>query len=230
MICLGKIQWKIVHGLSNRSNRSVCYQQAPLPDILDGVLSMCKLYWNINTIPMQVGLTLLSFLLPHLLLLTPEEVSERPVVDGRTSLVPNLPRQPEPSLTSVGIPGPGDGRAHWQVQPPSVSVWIHVSVYVHNLERGDKEPVCDCLRQLAALTELTEHVWTVTFLLYLRSWKFMYYWQSQHSLFYFCFSCNFLLLSYIMYVVAKLSFNSANTELAGREWEWEGDAACTLAG
>lgn len=180
---------------------------------------------------MQVGLTLLSFLLPHLLPLTPEEVSERPVVDGRTSLVPNLPRQPEPSLTSLGIPGPGDGRAHWQVQPPSVSVslWIHVSVYVHNLERGDKETVCDCLRQLAALTELTEHEWTVTFLLYLRSWKFMYYWLSQHSLSYFCFTCNFLLLLYIMYAVAKLSFNSAITELAGREWEWEGEAACTLA-
>ena len=56
---------------------------------------------------MQVGLTLLSFLL-----LTPEEVPEGPVVDGRTCLVPDLPRQPEPSLTSVGIPGPGDGRAH----------------------------------------------------------------------------------------------------------------------
>lgn len=61
---------------------------------------------------MQVGLTLLSFLPPHLLLLTPEEVPEGPVVDGRTCLVPDLPRQPEPSLTSVGIPGPGDGRAH----------------------------------------------------------------------------------------------------------------------
>ena len=51
--------------------------------------------------------------------------------------------------------------------------------------------MCDCLRQLAELKELTEHEWTVTFSLYLRSWKFMYYWQSQHSLFYFCFSCDF---------------------------------------
>lgn len=52
------------------------------------------------------------FPLLHVLFLTPEEVSEGPVVDGGSSLVPNFPGSPEPSLPTVGLPGPGDGKAH----------------------------------------------------------------------------------------------------------------------
>lgn len=45
-----------------------------------------------------------------------EEVSEGPVVDGGSSLVPSFPGHSEPTHPTMGLWGPEDGRARWSEQ------------------------------------------------------------------------------------------------------------------
>lgn len=75
--------------------------------------------------------------------LTSEKVFEGPVADGGSSPVPNLTSIPEPPVASVGCQGPGDRKAHWQVQLHLVCVHVCVS------EQRDTEAVCDWQSKLS---------------------------------------------------------------------------------